>query len=64
MGEILTEWLHSEIDREILMDSLLENLYLLCNKNIERKKFDKSLDKHQIRQFFPSQNFPLYGNKV
>ena len=40
------------------MDSVLDNLYLLYNENIERENFDGSLAKRQIRQYFPLSKFP------
>ena len=31
-------------------------------EDIEREKFDESLAKYQIRQYFPCQKFVQYGN--
>ena len=46
--------------RKILMDSLLDNLYLL-GIQLEREDFDRLLAKHPIHQYFPQQNFVLYS---
>ena len=51
-----------KFDGEILMDSLLSNLYLL--ESIERENFDGSLAKYQICQYFPRQNFVLYSSFI
>ena len=57
------DWLHSEIDGgNIDEQSLKQPVFAVQLKNIERENFDKSLAKHQIRQYFPHQNFPLYDN--
>ena len=42
--------------RKILMNEILPNQYLLRIQleNIERENFDRSLAKHQIRQYFPA----------
>ena len=40
------------------MDSLLDAIQL---ENLEKENFDKSLAKRHIHQYFPCQNFVLYG---
>ena len=50
--------------RKILTGSLRQPVSAMQLENIERENFDRSLAKHQIRQYFPHQNFALYGKSM